>query len=202
MPNCYAGEIEVSQKAWGGVFQEGTDARVEKFTESVSFDQRLYAHDIQASIAHAEMLTEVGLLDEGELAQIRQGLSEIKQQIEAGEFPYSAALEDIHMHIERALIEKIGDVGRKLHTARSRNDQVSTDFRLWCRDAIDRVDAALITLQTAFVGRADGDRDVILPAYTHLKRAQPVLAPHYWLCYCEKYQRDRRRLADCRARVN
>ena len=192
----------MSQKAWGGVFQEGTDARVEKFTESVSFDQRLYAHDIRGSLAHAEMLTEVGLLDEAELTQIRQGLAEIQQEIEAGEFEYNFALEDIHMHIERALIDKIGDVGRKLHTARSRNDQVSTDFRLWCRDAIDRVDARLVALQQAFVGRTDGDRDVILPAYTHLKRAQPVLAPHYWLCYCEKYERDRQRLADCRARLN
>ena len=202
MPNCLAGKTEVSQKAWGGVFQEGTDARVEKFTESVSFDQRLYAHDIRASIAHAEMLTSVALLDRAELEEIRRGLAEIQKEIEEGTFEFNSELEDIHMHIERALIDKIGDVGRKLHTARSRNDQVSTDFRLWCRDAIDRVDAALVVLQRAFVGRAEGDRDVILPAYTHLKRAQPVLASHYWLCYCEKYERDRDRLADCRRRVN
>ncbi len=106
------------------------------------------------------------------------------------------------MHIEKALIERIGDVGRKLHTARSRNDQVSTDLRVWVREAIDTIDARLLDLQKAFVGRCDGDRDVILPGYTHLQRAQPVLAAHYWLAYTEKFQRDRGRLADCRRRVN
>ena len=116
--------------------------------------------------------------------------------------PFLPELEDIHMHIESALIERLGDVGRKLHTARSRNDQVNTDLRLWLRDAIDELDALLLELQRAFLSRCDRDEDVILPAYTHMQRAQPVLAPHYWLCYVEKYQRDRERLADCRRRVN
>jgi argininosuccinate lyase len=192
----------VAEKAWGGVFDEATDRRVEKFTESVSFDRRLYAHDVAASIAHAQMLAKVGLLTADECNQIEQCLGEIREEIKQDRFPFRVELEDIHMHIERALIDRLGDVGRKLHTARSRNDQVATDLRLWVRDAIDLVDGRLVELQRAFVGRADQDRDCILPAYTHLQRAQPVLALHYWLCYCEKLERDRGRLADCRRRVN
>ena len=192
----------MAEKAWGGVFDEATDRRVEQFTESVSFDRRLFAHDIRGSIAHAQMLCKVGLLTEDECRQIEQGLEEIEREIEQGDFQFRIELEDIHMHIERALIERIGDVGRKLHTGRSRNDQVSTDVRLWVRDAIDQVDGALEDLQRAFVGRCDADFEVILPGYTHMQRAQPVLAPHYWLAYCEKYERDRERLADCRRRVN
>lgn len=192
----------MAEKAWGGVFDEATDRRVEQFTESVSFDRRLYSHDIRGSIAHAQMLSKVGLLTGDECRQIEQGLEEIQREIEEGRFQFRIELEDIHMHIERALIERIGDVGRKLHTGRSRNDQVSTDVRLWVRDAIDQIDGALRNLQRAFVGRCDADFDVILPGYTHMQRAQPVLAPHYWLAYCEKYERDRERLADCRRRVN
>ncbi|RMG00729.1 MAG: argininosuccinate lyase [Planctomycetota bacterium] len=192
----------MADKPWSGVFQEATDRRVERFSESISFDRRLYAHDITGSIAHAEMLARVGLLTEQECREIKQGLREIRDEIESGRFAYRIELEDIHMHIERALIEKIGDTGRKLHTARSRNDQIATDTRLWIRDAIDRIDGLLLELQKAFVSRCDRDFDVILPGYTHLQRAQPVLAPHYWLAYCEKFQRDRERLADCRKRVN
>ena len=192
----------MTEKAWGGVFSEATDRRVEEFTESVSFDRRLYAHDIAASVAHARMLAKVGLIAEEECLQIVQGLEAIRQEIEQGRFRFSIELEDIHMHVERALIDRIGDVGRKLHTARSRNDQVATDLRLWVRDAIDQIDRLLVELQRAFVGRCDGDFDVILPGYTHLQRAQPVLAPHYWLAYCEKLERDRGRLADCRRRTN
>jgi argininosuccinate lyase len=195
-------EDSVAEKAWGGVFDQRTDRRVEEFTESVSFDRRLYAHDIDGSIAHAQMLATVGLLTEEECRQIEQGLQQIRQEIEQGQFPFCTELEDIHMHIEKSLIDRIGDVGRKLHTARSRNDQVATDLRLWTRHAIDVVDARLQQLQAAFVGRCDADFDVILPGYTHFQRAQPVLAPHYWLAYCEKFQRDRLRLADCRRRVN
>ncbi len=192
----------MADKAWAGVFSEATDRRVELFTESISFDRRLYAHDIRASIAHAQMLAKVGLLTAEECRQIEQTLESIRQQIEQGQFEFKTELEDIHLHIERALIDRIGDVGRKLHTARSRNDQVSTDLRLWCRDSIDEIDRRLIEFQMAFVGRCAADRDVILPGYTHLQRAQPVLAPHYWLAYCEKFERDRQRLADCRRRVN
>ncbi|MEX2111924.1 MAG: argininosuccinate lyase [Pirellulales bacterium] len=192
----------MAKKAWGGVFEEATDRRVEEFTESVSFDRRLYAHDIIASIAHAQMLAHVGLITPDECQQIEQALADIRQEIEQGRFQFEIELEDIHMHIERALIDRLGDVGRKLHTARSRNDQVATDLRLWVRDAIDQIDARVLALQRAFVGRADADEGVILPAYTHMQRAQPVLAAHYWLCYCEKLERDRGRLADCRRRTN
>jgi argininosuccinate lyase len=192
----------VAAKAWSGVFSEPTDRRLEQFSESISFDRRLYAQDIRSSVAHAQMLSSVGLLTADECRQIEQGLEAIRQQIEQGRFEFKTELEDIHLHIERALIERIGDVGGKLHTARSRNDQVSTDLRLWCREAIGDTDRRLVELQRAFVGRCDRDRDCILPGYTHLQRAQPVLAPHYWLAYCEKFQRDRERLADCRRRVN
>ena len=192
----------MAEKAWGGVFDQSTDRRVEEFTESVSFDRRLYAQDIEASVAHAQMLAKVGLLTEDECRQIEQTLGDIRREIEQGQFPFSSELEDIHMHIERALIDRLGDIGRKLHTGRSRNDQVSTDLRLWVRQAIDQIDQRLVELQRAFVGRCDGDLDVILPGYTHTQRAQPVLAPHYWLAYCEKFQRDRGRLADCRRRAN
>ena len=192
----------MAEKAWGGVFDEATDCRVEEFTESVSFDRRLYAQDIAGSIAHTQMLAKVGLLTADECRAIEQGLAGIRQEIEQGVFPFRIEMEDIHMHIERALIERIGDAGRKLHTARSRNDQVSTDLRLWVRDAIDQIDARLVAVQRAFVGRCEGDMYVILPGYTHFQRAQPVLAPHYWLAYCEKFERDRQRLADCRRRVN
>lgn len=185
-----------------GVFQAATDKRLEAFSESISFDHRLYAHDIRGSIAHAQMLSRQGLLTADEAAQIESTLLEIQATIERGEMQFRPELEDIHMHIEQALIERLGDTGRKLHTARSRNDQVNTDVRLWTRDALDRIDGLLKQLQLAFVSRCDRDLDVILPAYTHLQRAQPVLAPHYWLAYVEKYARDRQRLADCRKRVN
>src|SRR5438477_8588939 len=185
-----------------GVFSKSADIRVERFTESISFDHRLYAQDITGSIAHAEMLAKVGLISAQECADICRTLEAIRGEIEAGKFEFKIELEDVHMHIEQALIERLGDVGRKLHTGRSRNDQVATDLRLWVRDALDRVDARLLELQQAFVARCDADFDVILPGYTHLQRAQPVLAPHYWLAYCEKLERDRQRLADCRRRTN
>lgn len=185
-----------------GVFQTTTDQRVERFTESVSFDHRLYTQDIAGSIAHSQMLAQVGLLTVDEQRQIETTLRQIEGELAANQLPLRSELEDIHMHIEQALIERLGDVGRKLHTGRSRNDQVSTDLRLWTREAIDRIDAELRNLQRAFVGRCERDAAVILPAYTHLQRAQPVLAPHYWLAYCEKFERDRQRLRDCRSRVN
>ncbi len=190
------------EKPWGGVFDQATDRRVEEFTESVSFDRRLYAQDIEGSIAHAQMLAKVGLIAADECRQIEHALQEIRQEIEQGRFPFRTELEDIHMHVERALVDRIGDMGRKLHTARSRNDQVATDLRLWVRWAIDQIDARLAAFQQALVGRCDADADVILPGYTHFQRAQPVLAPHYWLAYCEKLDRDRDRLADCRRRAN
>jgi argininosuccinate lyase len=148
------------------------------------------------------MLARVGVLTDDEKNQIVEGLTQIGWEIAAGRFEFKQELEDVHMNIERALVDRIGDVGRKLHTGRSRNDQVSLDFRMWVREAIDGIDQLLADLQRAFVGRAAQDEGVILPGYTHLQRAQPVLAAHYWLAYVEKYQRDRDRLADCRKRVN
>ena len=190
------------QKAWGGRFAAGTDHRVEQFTESISFDRRLFKHDIQGSAAHARMLSRVGLLTPEECQQIVLGLSEIQAEIEREDFPFVLEREDVHMHIEAALIEKLGDVGRKLHTARSRNDQVATDLKLWVRDALDRIDARLIGLQRALFAAAERHRGLIVPGYTHLQRAQPVLAAHYFLAYVEKLERDRGRLADCRKRMN
>lgn len=190
----------MSAKAWGGAFEEATDPRVEKFTESISFDARLAFVDIRGSQAHARMLAKVGLLTADEAQLICDTLHEIGQQILRSEFAWKTELEDIHMHIESALIEKIGDVGRKLHTGRSRNDQVATDLKLYVREALTRIDQLLEDLQRAFVERYEQDRDVVLPGYTHLQRAQPVMATHYWLAYCEKFQRDRDRLADCRRR--
>lgn len=194
--------VRVANKPWGGVFEGSTDPRVEKFTESVSFDRRLYAHDIRASIAHARMLSSIGVFLTAEADQIVACLEQIAAEIADGRFQFQQELEDVHMNIERSLIDRIGDVGRKLHTGRSRNDQVSTDFRLWIRDTGDRIDSLLADLQRAFVGRSAADEGVVLPGYTHLQRAQPVLANHYWLAYCEKFQRDRDRWADCRKRVN
>lgn len=192
----------MASKPWGGRFDAGTDRRVEEFTESISFDQRLFRHDILGSQAHARMLAHVGLLTADECEQIVRGLSEIQTEIEEGRFPFVLEREDVHMHIESALTEKLGDVGRKLHTGRSRNDQVSTDVKLWTRDAIDRLSLGLERLQRSFVQAADRHRDVILPGYTHMQRAQPVLAPHYFLAYVEKLDRDRGRLADARKRLN
>jgi argininosuccinate lyase len=192
----------VSHKTWGGRFTSATDDRVEAFTESISFDRRLYRHDIIASKAHARMLAEVGLISQEESQRIAAALDEIASQIEQGAFKFSIQLEDIHTHIEGALIERLGDVGRKLHTGRSRNDQVVTDVKLWVRDAIDEISSRLVTLQSALLDVAQRDTDVILPGYTHMQRAQPVLASHYYLAYIEKYQRDRERISDCRRRVN
>ena len=192
----------VNSPSRSGVFQASADERMEAYGESISFDKRLYRQDIQGSIAHAEMLAAVGLLTDQETKQICDTLRDIEKELDQGNLPIRFELEDIHMHIEQALIDRIGDTGRKLHTARSRNDQVSTDIRMWIRDALDEIDNKLKTLQIAFLKRCDHDIDVILPAYTHLQRAQPVLAPHYWLAYVEKFSRDRERVADCRRRVN
>lgn len=192
----------MADKAWGGRFTEPTNEQVELFTESISFDARLAEVDVRGSQAHAKMLAHVGLISEAERDQICAALTEILSTIQRGEMEYRPSLEDIHMHIESALIAKLGDVGRKLHTGRSRNDQVSTDIKLYIRDAIDTVDGLLLELQRAFVSRGEGDLDVILPGYTHLQRAQPVNAVHYWLAYVEKFQRDRERLSDCRRRLN
>ncbi|MBY0230814.1 MAG: argininosuccinate lyase [Gemmataceae bacterium] len=192
----------MSQKTWGGRFASATDSRVVAFTESISYDSRLWRHDLRASAAHARMLAETGLLTAEEASSICAALESIGMEIEAGRMAFTASLEDIHTHIERALIERLGDTGRKLHTARSRNDQIVTDVKLWVRDSLDDMSARTRTLQSAFLDAAQRHDGVILPGYTHLQRAQPVLAAHYFLAHLEKLERDRERLEDCRKRVN
>jgi argininosuccinate lyase len=193
---------KASQKAWGGVFREPTDKRVEAFSESVSFDRRLADDDIDGSIAHARMLAACGLMTAAEADAIAAALEEIRREIADGRFEFTASKEDIHLHIESALTARLGDAGRKLHTARSRNDQVATDLRLYCRRAIDRLDHGLLELQRAFLGFAAREQGFVIPGYTHMRRAQPVLASHQLLSWCEKLQRDRDRLTDCRRRTN
>ncbi|MBX9654169.1 argininosuccinate lyase [bacterium] len=189
-------------KAWGGRFEGDTDARVERFTESISFDQRLYRHDIAGSIAHATMLSEVGLISADEAKAIETTLREIEKEIDENRFAFDISKEDIHLHIESELIARLGDTGRKLHTGRSRNDQVSLDLKLWTRDELDALEENLRRLQRALVHAAERSVDLIIPAYTHLQRAQPVLAAHYLLAYVEKYERDRERVGDARRRLN
>jgi argininosuccinate lyase len=190
------------KKLWGGRFGADTNRQVEAFTASIHFDQRLAPHDIQGSIAHARMLGKCGILAKDEAEAIVKGLSEIGEEIAQGSFPLDPALEDIHMHVERRLIEKIGDVGGKLHTARSRNDQVALDLRLYLREAIGRIRDQLRTLQEVLVAKAEVNLDTVMPGYTHLQRAQPILLAHHLLAYFEMFQRDRDRLADCLVRVN
>ncbi len=189
-------------KPWGGRFAQPTDRLVEEFTASVSFDQRLAPYDIQGSIAHAKMLCKIGVLTEAECKAIVSGLNQILQEIQAGWFPWSVALEDVHMNIESRLTQLIGEAGKKLHTARSRNDQVVTDIRLWLRDQIDRIEAELKQLQAALLDLAEREADTIMPGFTHLQVAQPVTLGHHLLAWFEMLQRDRERLADCRRRVN
>lgn len=189
-------------KLWGGRFQEATDAFVERFTASVSFDQRLYQQDIAGSIAHATMLTEVGVLSKAEGEQIVQGLEAIRQRIEAGDFSWSTALEDVHMNIESALTNNIGTTGKKLHTGRSRNDQVATDIRLYLRDAIDQISSVLHRLQTGVIALAEREAETIMPGFTHLQTAQPVTFGHHLLAWNEMLERDYERLQNCRERVN
>ena len=174
-------------KPWGGRFSEATDAFVEAFTASIQFDKRMYKQDIQGSIAHAKMLTQAGVLNAQECADIENGLAEIQNDIEAGNFEWSEALEDIHMTIEARLTEIIGPVAGRLHTARSRNDQVATSFRLWVRDAIDAVLSALQTLQQVIVKRADENADMVMPGFTHLQVAQPVTLGHHLMAYLSNF---------------
>jgi len=189
-------------KPWGGRFSEPTDAFVERFTASVSFDKRLYAADIRGSIAHATMLASVGILSAEECQQIVAGLAAIKVEIEAGTFEWSVQLEDVHMNIESRLTDRIGNTGKKLHTGRSRNDQVATDIRLYVRDEIDEVCALLRTLQHGILGLAEQEADTIMPGFTHLQTAQPVSFGHHLMAWFEMLQRDYTRMQDCRARMN
>ncbi|MCG7873622.1 MAG: argininosuccinate lyase [Candidatus Thiodiazotropha lotti] len=192
----------LTAKPWSGRFNEPTDAFVEAFTASVDFDRRLYRYDIQGSIAHARMLAQQGILSEQERDDIIQGLEQIQSRIAAGEFQWSVSLEDVHMNIESALTEAIGDAGKKLHTGRSRNDQVATDIRLWLRDEIDALRIAIGKLQNALLDKAEQEAETILPGFTHLQTAQPVTFGHHLMAWFEMLERDRQRLADCQQRVN
>jgi argininosuccinate lyase len=175
---------------------------VKRFTASVTFDQRLAQHDITASVAHARMLAACSVISRGDLADIERGLAGIRKEIESGAFAWSLESEDVHLNIERRLTEIVGEAGKRLHTARSRNDQVATDERLWLRDEIDAIDALLAKLQDALLSQAERHAALVMPGFTHLQVAQPVTFGHHLLAYFEMFERDRARLADCRKRVN
>lgn len=191
-----------TNQSWGGRFNEPVDAFVARFTASVDFDKRLYKHDIMGSIAHAKMLAEVGVLTNIERDAIIEGLNQIQQEIEAGAFEWRVDLEDVHMNIEAKLTERIGVTGKKLHTGRSRNDQVATDIRLWLRDEITRIQSEVIRLQQGILDLAEREADTIMPGFTHLQTAQPVTFGHHLLAWFEMLSRDYERLVDCRKRVN
>ena len=193
---------EKTNQSWGGRFSEPVDAFVARFTASVDFDQRLYRHDIMGSIAHATMLAKVGVLSNDERDTVIAGLQAIEKEIEAGQFVWSTELEDVHMNIEARLTEQVGIVGKKLHTGRSRNDQVATDIRLWLRDEIDLILSQLTRLQEGLLGLAQEHAATIMPGFTHLQTAQPVTFGHHMLAWFEMLSRDYERLVDCRKRTN
>lgn len=189
-------------KLWGGRFSTKTEEMVEQFTASIPFDQRLYRYDIIGSLAHVKMLERVGIISKSEKEQIAKGLTEIMAEIESGEFNFRIEFEDIHMNIEQCLIEKVGLVGGKVHTARSRNDQIALDIRLFLRDEIKLICKMIGELQNVLINLAEGHLDLIMPGYTHLQRAQPILLAHHLLAYFEMFMRDLDRLGDSLKRVN
>ncbi|HUC16305.1 MAG TPA: argininosuccinate lyase [Acetobacteraceae bacterium] len=191
-----------SKLQWGGRFAAGPASVMQEINASIGFDQRLWRQDIEGSLAHAAMLTHAGILSEQDGAAIREGLNAIAAEIAQGNFVFDPALEDIHTNIEARLIARIGEAGRRLHTARSRNDQVATDLRLWLRDAIDGLDRQLALLMSALANRALQHAADPMPGFTHLQPAQPITFGHHLLAYVEMFSRDRGRLADCRARLN
>jgi len=191
-----------TSKLWGGRFSEPTDSFVQRFTASVNFDQRMAAEDIAGSLAHAQMLCNVGVLSADELQQIQDGLATVQREIDEGRFQWSVELEDVHMNIEARLTELIGVTGKKLHTGRSRNDQVATDIRLFLRSAIDRIAGELTRLQAGTISLASANASTIMPGFTHLQTAQPVSFGHHLLAWNEMLERDYGRLMDCRARMN
>ncbi len=195
-------QLAKKSRAWSARFSEPVSELVKRYTASVSFDHRLAFADIEGSLAHAAMLHAAGLLDDGDHAAIVHGMATIRGEIERGEFGWSIDLEDVHLNIEKRLTERAGDAGKRLHTARSRNDQVATDIRLWLRGAIDQLCGELAALQRALVGLAEAHADTIMPGFTHLQVAQPVTFGHHLLAYVEMFARDAERLVDCRRRVN
>ncbi len=189
-------------KPWGGRFSEDTDKFVEEFTESVSFDKNLAIYDIEGSIAHAKMLAKQGIIPQEDADKIIKGLEEIRDEIINGKFHWKTELEDVHMNIEKALIEKIGDVGGKLHTGRSRNDQVITAFKLYLKAETKQIIQLLINLQKTLLEKAKETVDIVMPAYTHLQRAQPIRLAHYFLAYLEMFNRDKERFEDNLKRID
>jgi len=189
-------------KLWGGRFTEPTDAFVEKFTASVMFDQRMAMQDIEGSRAHARMLTKVGVLNQQDCDDILRGLDEVEQEIKNGEFEWSVGLEDVHMNIEAGLTAKIGDAGKRLHTGRSRNDQVATDIRLYLREQIAFIISEIRRLQTGLLDLAEREFDTIMPGFTHLQVAQPITFGHHMMAWFEMLQRDASRMIDCAQRMN
>jgi argininosuccinate lyase len=201
-PKSENDDNQTTNQSWGGRFNEPVDSFVARFTASVNFDQRLAQQDIQGSMAHAKMLEQAGVLSADELALICDGLQQIATEIVAGSFDWSVALEDVHMNIEAALTDRIGIVGKKLHTGRSRNDQVATDIRLWLRDQIDLIQPLFTKLQQGIIELAASESDTIMPGFTHLQTAQPVTFGHHLLAWNEMLERDFGRLLDCRKRLN
>jgi argininosuccinate lyase len=197
-----AAKPRTRRKTWSGRFVEPLSELVKSYTASVGFDRRLARHDIRASIAHARMLRAARIISGSDLKAIQRGLSRISGEIESGSFRWSLEAEDVHVNIERRLIALVGDAGKRLHTARSRNDQVATDLRLWLRDAIDEIDKLLVGVQRRLLDKAEEHSETVMPGYTHLQVAQPVTFGHHLLAYFEMLERDRARLADCRKRVN
>ena len=193
---------KLGKKRWSGRFTEPVSELVKRYTASIAFDRRLALHDIRASVAHARMLRGAGILSKADLKAIERGLSRISDEIGAGRFRWSLDAEDIHINIERRLIGIVGDAGKRLHTARSRNDQVATDLRLWLRDAIDEIADLMRRVQAALVDQAETNAATVMPGFTHLQVAQPVTFGHHMLAYFEMLERDRGRLADCRQRLN
>ncbi len=196
------GGASAASTMWGGRFSGGPSAVMERINPSIGFDKKMYRQDISGSIAHAEMLASKGIIPRADAKAIVAGLKRIEAEIDRGEFAFKIALEDIHLNIESRLIELIGPAGGRVHTARSRNDQVATDLRLWVRDAIDEIDQALERLQAVLIRRAEEHADTILPGFTHLQPAQPVTFGHHLLAYVEMFGRDRGRFADARRRMN
>ncbi len=192
----------MSEKAWSGRFHEPVSELVKQYTASITFDKRLAQCDIQGSLAHAQMLHQSGVLSAEDLAAIKTGMQEILAEIAAGKIDWSVDLEDVHMNVEHLLTQKVGDAGKRLHTGRSRNDQVATDIRLWLRDEIDSIVLLIKDLQSALVDLADKNAEVVMPGFTHMQVAQPVSFGHHMLAYVEMLGRDSERMLDCRHRVN
>ncbi len=202
MPDTAPKSTKTANVQWGGRFAAGPSAIMQAINASIGFDQRMWRQDIRGSLAHAAMLAKAGILSPADLKQIENGLAAIGQQIDAGKFPFDTALEDIHMNIEARLTDAIGEAGKRLHTARSRNDQVALDVRLWVRDAIDHLDTLILATMRAFLAQADKHADAVMPGFTHLQIGQPVTFGHHMLAYVEMLARDRSRFADCRKRMN